>query len=138
MSNAESRRTKSELWRTVIPNWGDVFVACLVIMMARNDTTNPEGLAGREVFLLMGVCTAVAIAYRRRFPLACVGLIAALMVLRTVLFTQVSLVAIVATLVAVWTSQSRIDPPGAGCLSALGPRPDHCDPTTVESPPQDS
>ena len=93
-----------------VPHWTDALLGLSVAVLSSSGlvTAFPGGAA---VFRVLAVLCGAAIAFRRVFPLASVLVIGAVLVVHVLLIEDLTLVALVGALVAVWTTQSRLAPP---------------------------
>lgn len=93
-----------------VPHWTDALLGLSVAVLSSSGlvTAFPGGAA---VFRVLAVLCGAAIAFRRVFPLASVLVIGAVLAVHVLLIEDLTLVALVGALVAVWTTQSRLAPP---------------------------
>ncbi|CAM2976703.1 sensor histidine kinase [Actinomyces slackii] len=93
----------------------DLIAAVLVVYLSALNSPDPvaslDPQAARAIYIGLLVVCALAIAGRRVAPLAAVIAIGLAMMGHLAAFSQLSLLAVAATLVAVETTQSRLDPP---------------------------
>lgn len=93
----------------------DLIAAALVVYLSALNSPDPvaslDPQAARAIYIGLLVVCVLAIAGRRVVPLAAVIAIGLAMVGHLAAFSQLSIPAVAATMVAVETTQSRLDPP---------------------------
>ena len=99
-----------------VPHWTDALLGLFVAVLSSSGlvTAFPGGAA---VFRVLAVLCGAAIAFRRAFPLASVLVIGVVLVVHVLFIEDLTLVALVGVLVAVWTPSRAWCPRGGGLCS---------------------
>lgn len=93
-----------------VPHWTDALLGLSVAVLSSSGLVT--AFAGEAaVFRVLAVLCGAAIAFRRALPLASVLVIGVVLVVHALFIEDLTLVALVGALVAVWTTQSRLAPP---------------------------
>lgn len=93
-----------------VPHWTDALLGLFVAVLSSSGLVTAF-VGGAAVFRVLAVLCGAAIAFRRAFPLASVLVIGVVLVVHVLFIEDLTLVALVGVLVAVWTTQSRLVPP---------------------------
>ena len=93
------------------PHWADALLGLAVMVLSSNSNLAFTFSGEAVTFRVLAVVCGAAIVFRRVFPLASVLVIGVAMTAHAFLIEDLTLVALVGTLVAVWSTQSRLVPP---------------------------